>query len=212
MAHTIHDTFHVRGQERRHTSDRRAKESLSRRKFLVGGGMLSAAGAALLVGMHSFPRHVDDYVFAEDADILNEVLANKHEIISVYQNLMDRSLIHDGVVKLVKLIQGHHGEQRELLVKLIQELGGVPALAKGPGEYANGLDMGMIDNHDDALKLVTNLERSEANAHIGTLPYFRNKEMAKVVARVATDEAVHWTALAMTLNEQIPSQALTFGG
>ena len=59
--------------------------------------------------------------------------------------------------------------------------------------------------------LAAKLEKGAANAYLGVIPAFSNGELAKVSARLAADETMHWTVLAQVIKEQLPQKALTFG-
>jgi rubrerythrin len=68
-----------------------------------------------------------------------------------------------------------------------------------------------LKSQTDVLKLATRLERGAANAYLGVIPSFGDKALAQVAARLAADEAMHWTALSGALAEALPAQALSFG-
>jgi len=50
-----------------------------------------------------------------------------------------------------------------------------------------------------------------ANAYIGVIPSFGDRALAQVSARLAADEAMHWTVLTQVLKDPLPAKALSFG-
>jgi rubrerythrin len=73
------------------------------------------------------------------------------------------------------------------------------------------LNVAALKSEADVLKLAAKLELGAANAYLGVIPSFMSKDLAKVSARLAADETMHWTALAQALGQSIPQAALTFG-
>jgi hypothetical protein len=55
------------------------------------------------------------------------------------------------------------------------------------------------------------LEKGAANAYLGVIPSFSDRNLAQISARLAADETMHWTALARALGDELPTAALTFG-
>ena len=50
------------------------------------------------------------------------------------------------------------------------------------------------------------LENGAANAYIGVIPSFGDRNLAQVSARLAADEAMHWTVLTQALKDPLPGQ------
>ena len=109
------------------------------------------------------------------------------------------------------LFQSHHKGHRDALISTIKTLGGAAVMSKSRDEYVKALNVASIKGQGDILKLAQRLERGAANAYIGVIPSFKDTALAKVSARLAADETMHWTALTQALGEALPAQPLSFG-
>jgi len=89
--------------------------------------------------------------------------------------------------------------------------GGKPVMEKKLDEYAKALKAETLKNQADVLDLAARLELGAANAYIGVIPSFGNKDLAKVAARLAADETLHFTVLSNALGRPLPAGALSFG-
>jgi rubrerythrin len=78
-------------------------------------------------------------------------------------------------------------------------------------EYARALNAASIKSQEDILNLAARLELGASNAYLGVIPAFHDANLAKVAARLAADETMHWTALSSVLGRQLPSAPLSFG-
>ena len=61
------------------------------------------------------------------------------------------------------------------------------------------------------LDLAARLELGATNAYLGVIPSFKDNALAKVAARLAADETMHWTVLSNALGRPLPPMALSFG-
>ena len=68
-----------------------------------------------------------------------------------------------------------------------------------------------LQDQADVLTLAAQLEQGAANAYLGVIPSFTNSDLAKVAARLAADETMHWTVLTQALGNSLPQGALSFG-
>lgn len=68
-----------------------------------------------------------------------------------------------------------------------------------------------LKTQTDVLRLAQRLERAAANAYIGVIPSFGDRMLAQASARLAADEAMHWTVLTQVLKDPLPANALSFG-
>ncbi len=184
----------------------------ARRGFLRGAGLatLSASAVALLAGRESLAQGMKSDP-AKDASILNVALGLEHEAIAAYQIGAESKLLKQPVLGVAVLFQSHHKAHRDALAGTIQKMGGTPVAAKANADYAKSLNAGMIKTAKDILMLAARLELGAANAYIGVIPSFTSGDLAKVAARLAADETMHWTVLANALGMKVPEQALTFG-
>ena len=107
--------------------------------------------------------------------------------------------------------QSHHKAHRDALMATIHKMGGMPVAEMKLDEYARALKADMLHNQGDVLALATRLELGAVNAYLGVIPAFGSKDLAKVAARLAADETMHFTFLTNALGRALPGGALTFG-
>jgi len=190
-------------------------ELSSRRRILrIGGlGVLSASAVALLAGNEALAQQQRRQGGAgpNDVAILNVALGLEHEAINAYQIGAESNLLQPAVLQVAVAFQGHHKAHRDALVATIRQMSGTPVGEKTRQEYVQALNAASIRNQTDILKLAQRLERGAANAYLGVIPSFTNRDLAKVAGRLAADETMHYTALTQALQEALPSQALSFG-
>lgn len=184
---------------------------MERRHFLqVGGLTLSAATIALLGGKEALASKLKANEKG-DVTILNVALALENEAIAAYQLGAESKLLTSEVLRTAILFQSHHKEHSEALAATIKKLGGSPIAAKTLAEYAKDLNAVSLKSQEDILNLAAKHEKGAANAYLGVIPSFSDKEIAKVGARIAADEVMHWTILSSVLKQELPSKSLSFG-
>jgi len=115
------------------------------------------------------------------------------------------------VLEVAVLFQTHHKEHRDALIATIRKLGGTPVAAKSDAEVAQALNASMLKSQTDVLRLAQRLEKGATNAYIGVIPSFGDRALAQISARLAADEAMHWTVLTQVLKDPLPAKALSFG-
>ena len=188
---------------------------LRRRGLLRGSGItvLSASAVALLAGCErmAVAQSANGGAAANDVGILNTALALENEAISAYQLGAQSGLLQKPVLEVAVLFQTHHKEHRDALIATIRKLGGTPVTAKSDAEVAQALNASMLKTQADVLRLAQRLEKGAANAYIGVIPSFGDRALAQVSARLAADEAMHWTVLTQALKDPLPAKALSFG-
>ena len=190
---------------------------LRRRGLLRGSGItvLSASAVALLAGCEKMASAqgsgTGNGSTANDVGILNTALALENEAISAYQLGAQSGLLQKPVLEVAVLFQTHHKEHRDALIATIRKLGGTPVPAKSDAEVAQALNAAALKNQTDVLRLAQRLEKGAANAYIGVIPSFGDRNLAQVSARLAADEAMHWTVLTQALKDPLPAKALSFG-
>jgi len=187
-------------------------QSQTRRSFLTASGTatLSAAAFGLIAGV---PRRslAMASTMARDVDILNVALGLEHEAINAYQLGAQSGLLQKPVLDAAVLFQSHHKGHRDALIATIEKLGGRPVAEKPMAEYARALNAAAIKSQEDILNLAARLELGASNAYLGVIPSFQDVNLAKVAARLAADETMHWTALSGVLGRQLPGAPLSFG-
>ena len=190
---------------------------LRRRGLLRGSGitLLSASAVALLAGCEKMAaaqgNGANGAGAANDVGILNTALALENEAISAYQLGAQSGLLQKPVLEVAVLFQTHHKEHRDALIATIRKLGGTPVAARSDAEVAQALNASALKNQTDVLRLAQRLEKGAANAYIGVIPSFGDRNLAQVSARLAADEAMHWTVLTQALKDPLPAKALSFG-
>lgn len=183
----------------------------SRRAFMGRTtGTLSAVAVALLAGKDVLAEGMAGDT-AKDVSILNVALGLEHEAINAYQLGAGSGLLAKGVLDVAVQFQGHHKAHRDALIATIQKLGGNPVMEKKLDDYAKALKADTLRSQADVLDLATRLELGAINAYLGVIPAFGSKDLAKVAARLAADETLHFTVLTSALGRPLPVGALSFG-
>jgi rubrerythrin len=180
--------------------------AVSRRGFVTGGALLSAGAVALLAGVPVRARANP----ASDVTILNVALALEHEAINAYQLGAGSGLLQKPVLDVAVKFQSDHKAHRDALAATIRKLGGTPVEEKKLDEYAKALRADTLKSQNDVLELAARLELGAVNAYLGVIPSLADKQLAKVAARLAADETMHWSLLANALGKPLPG-ALSFG-
>lgn len=185
--------------------------TLPRRNFLgrATSVTLSTAAVGLLAG-RSLPAQAAHHE-SQDVAILNVALGLEHEAITAYQLGAESGLLQKPVLDVAVLFQGHHKAHRDALAATIEKLGGKPVAARPAAEVARALNAEALKSQADVLMLARRLEGGAANAYLGVIPSFKDVQLAKVAARLAADETLHWTALSQALGLALPGAALSFG-
>ena len=189
--------------------------SVSRRALLADAGKLtlSAGAIALLAGTDALANTAGADA-SKDTGILNIALALEHEAIAAYQIGAESGLLAKEVLPVAVLFQSHHKAHRDALAATVRKLGGTPAAELTMDAYVKSskLNVAAIKSQGDVLALAQRLELGAANAYLGVIPAFGDRELAKIAGRLAADETMHYTALTQALGGKLPSGALSFGG
>lgn len=187
-----------------------AASPASRRSFLSTSGSLSAVAIALLAGQDAMAQGMAADT-SKDVSILNVALGLEHEAINAYQLGAGSGLLQKPVLDVAVAFQGHHKAHRDALIATIQKLGGTPVMEKKLEDYAAALNASSLKTQADVLSLAARLELGATNAYLGVIPALGNKDLAKVAARLAADETMHYTVLTQALGRPLPAGALSFG-
>jgi hypothetical protein len=173
-------------------------------------GTLSAVAVALLAGKDVMAQGMSADM-SKDVGILNVALGLEHEAINAYQLGAGSGLLQKPVLDIAVQFQGHHKAHRDALVATIEKMGGMPVAEKTFEDYARMLKADTLRNQGDVLNLAARLELGAINAYLGVIPALGSKDLAKVAARLAADETLHYTILANALGRPLPTSALSFG-
>jgi rubrerythrin len=183
----------------------------ARRSFL-GKAALSAAAVALLAGKDVLAAsHAGGQMASQDVNILNVALGLEHEAINAYQLGARSGLLQKPLLDVAVRFQSDHKEHRDALIGAIREMGGTPVAEKSLAEYARALKADTLRTQTDVLELAARLELGATNAYLGVIPSFKDAALAKVAARLAADETLHWTLLNNALGKPLPAGGLPFG-
>lgn len=182
----------------------------SRRAFIGRTGTLSAVAVAMLAGKDTLAQGMGADT-SKDVGILNVALGLEHEAINAYQLGAGSGLLQKAVLDVAVRFQADHKAHRDALVATIQKLGGTPAMEKKLDDYAKALNADTLRNQGDVLDLAARLELGAINAYLGVIPAFASKDLAKVAARLAADETMHYILLNNAMGRPLPAGALSFG-
>lgn len=182
----------------------------SRRSFLGASGLaLSGAALALLSGTPALAKARSGS--AQDVSILNVALGLEHEGINAYTLGAKSGLLQKPVLEVAVRFQSDHKEHRDALAAAIRTLGGKPVEEKSLEEYAKALKADTLKSQADVLELAARLELGATNAYLGVIPSFKDAQLAKVAARLAADEALHWGILNNALGKPLLAGGMPFG-
>lgn len=187
-----------------------ASSVASRRAFMGRTGTLSAVAVALLAGQDAMAEGLSSDM-SKDLSILNVALGLEHEAINAYQLGAGSGLLQKGVLDVAVRFQSDHKAHRDALIATIQKMGGSPVMEKKLEDYAKALKADTLRNQTDVLDLAARLELGAINAYLGVIPALGSKDLAKVAARLAADETMHFTVLTNALGRPLPAGALSFG-
>lgn len=191
--------------------------SMSRRNLvgMTGTGLLSVVALGVIGNVPVLARSSGNATGVAahqgDLDILNVALGLEHEAIEAYQIGAESGLLEQSVLDFAMVFQSQHKGHRDALANAILQLGGAPVDQKSRAEYMVSLNIASIRSQADILRLAEAHERGAANAYIGVMPSFENKDLAQVAAKIAADEAAHWSLLTTALGEKLPSAGFMFG-
>ena len=188
---------------------------VSRRALLADAGKLTlSAGAIALLAGNDALANTAGADASKDTGILNIALALEHEAIAAYQIGAESGLLAKEVLAVAVLFQSHHKAHRDALADTVRKLGGTPVAEQAMDAYVKSskLNVAAIKSQGDVLALAQRLELGAANAYLGVIPAFGDRELAKIAGRLAADETMHYTALTQALGGKLPSGALSFGG
>jgi len=185
----------------------------SGRRSFLGRATLSAAAVALLSGRDVLAASHAGAAMNSSGDvaILNVALGLEHEGINAYTLGAKSGLLEKPVLDIAVRFQTDHKEHRDALAATIRKLGGKPVEEKALADYAKALKADTLKTQGDVLALAARLEMGATNAYLGVIPSFKDAQLAKVAARLAADEVMHWTILNNALGKPLPAGGMPFG-
>lgn len=135
----------------------------------------------------------------EDLELLNSSLAGEHFGVAAYEAAISTGLLDDGVVDVARAFQADHRRHAERLTELVVERGGTPVAARAMEAYV--AELPPLSSQEDVLRYAVYLERTAASADIDAVGRYQDRELARVAAQIAGDEAMHWSVLLGALGE-----------
>jgi hypothetical protein len=165
-----------------------------------GGAVLSPTAIALMgaTGLSGGQQPKDDTA-ASDANILNTALGGEFGALAAYQLATDSGLLQKPVLDLAMQFQGQHKAHADLLARTVRTLGGAPSEPKKTADYKFPIET--LKTQTDVLRFAAGLEQGAARDYLGMIPVLGDRDLAKAVASILGDEAMHWAILRQALGE-----------
>jgi rubrerythrin len=155
-------------------------------------------GAIGLYGGQNGQKEKDDSA-ASDANILNTALGGEFGAVAAYQLAADSGLLQKPVLEIAMQFQGQHKAHADLLTKTVKTLGGTPAEQKKTADYKFPVEK--LKTQTEVLRFAAGLEQGAASGYLGMVPVLAHRDLAKAVASILGDEAMHWAILRQALGE-----------
>jgi hypothetical protein len=175
----------------------------SRRRLIAGAGGLTLGGAALglLSGCTSNALgETKSNGPVDDAAIVNTVLGLEYQAVAAYDAVLAARALPEPEAALARAFQADHVKHAEAMVRTIIRLQGKPVTAGAADDYR--FAAAKLTSRDDALRFLVAFEQGLALAHLGAVPAFAEKGLAKGAAGILGVEAMHWGALRRALGEE----------
>ena len=148
---------------------------------------------------------------AGDAGFLNLALEFEHKAVAAYTIGAGSGLLSTNAMLVATRFRGHHEQHRDALASALKTLGVKPSEAMPQRDYAEALKTALLRSEADVLNLAIGMEKKAAATYLGAISTFGDHDHATLAAKIAADEAMHWTALAGFLGRSLPEDALSFG-
>jgi hypothetical protein len=177
----------------------RAPSDRSRRLLIAGAGMSALGLTAGCTATASAPPTPPRSTAVDDAALLNNVLGLEYEAIAAYDAALAGGALGTGDAALAQAFQLDHTKHAEALVRAILRLQDKPVTARAPEDYRFAADA--LRQRDDALRFLVGFEQGLTLAHLGAVPAFAEKNLAKGAAGILGVETMHWSALRSALGE-----------
>jgi hypothetical protein len=164
---------------------------------LVGGGCTTAA-----IGAHERSRAGDDVALLQNA------LALERRILAAYAAVAGRALLAGDELELAKQFAADHQKHEEAIAASLTRRQALPAPEASGGEE-HRLTVTGLASRTDALRFLLGFEEGLALAHLGAVPAFDDKDLAKGSAGIMGVESMHWSQLRRALGESpVPAAIL----
>lgn len=130
----------------------------------------------------------------KDIIILNKALGLEQFAVAAYELAANTGLLSEGVIKVAKTFQSHHGHHAHKIHDTIVNLGGGAVKAFSLDEYAKKLPSTIVDEKS-IIHYALTLEKSAAITFLNAIPEFTNPQIAQAAASILGDETMHWAVL-----------------
>jgi hypothetical protein len=174
----------------------------SRRRLIAGTGGLTLTGAALglLSGCTGIAvGETESSGAVDDAAVVNSVLGLEYQAVAAYDAALAGGALAEPEAAMARDFQADHAKHAEAMVRTIIRLQGKPVAARAASDYR--FAAAELRSRDDALRFLVAFEQGLALAHLGTVPAFAEKGLAKGAAGILGVEAMHWGVLRRALGE-----------
>jgi hypothetical protein len=168
----------------------------SRRRLVAGAGIAALGVVAGCTGVASAPPRSAS---VDDAALLNNVLGLEYEAVAAYDAALAAGAIGATDAALARAFRADHAKHAEALVRAILRLQDKPVAARAPQDYR--FSAPALRQRDDALGLLLGFEQGLALAHLGAVPAFADRNLAKGAAGILGVETMHWSALRSALGK-----------
>jgi hypothetical protein len=168
----------------------------SRRQLIAGTGI---ALIGLVAGCTTIAPSPPRSTAVDDAALLNNVLGLEYEVIAAYDAALAAGALSVSDKALAQAFQADHAKHAEALVRAVTRLQDKPVARRAAEDYSFAIDG--LRQRDDALRFLVGFEQGLALAHLGAVPAFAEKNLAKGAAGILGVETMHWSALRLALGE-----------
>jgi hypothetical protein len=168
----------------------------SRRRLIARAGIAALGLVAGCTGVAPAPPRS---AAVDDAALLDNLLGLEYEAVAAYDAALAAGAIGATEGALARAFQADHAKHAEALVRAIVRLRDKPVAARAPQDYR--FAAGALRQRDDALSFLLGFEQGLALAHLGAVPAFADRDLAKGAAGILGIETIHWSALRSALGE-----------
>ena len=170
----------------------------SRRRLLTAGGV-SAAAALALSGCASVSTPSDAKERpGDDLAVLISLIGLERQAIAAYEAVLATRLLGAGEAEQAGAFLLDHRRHVERLGHALEQVGGAPGKEETPASPASVT----LADRGEALRYLVGVERGLALAHLGAVPAYGHRELAKQAAGILGVESMHWAVWRDALGEK----------
>jgi len=162
---------------------------VTRAQLLGASSALALAAPSLLTQFSLAAQKAD----TGDVKSLNAAIALERAGITAYTAAAVTGFLSAPVLAVTKAFMADHVAHLDALVAAVKQIG-----ATATDETAK-LDYPALANEADILNFAHTIERLAANAHLGVIATFKNRDLAKISATILGVETTHVALLSEAL-------------